>query len=208
MKRAHPWIMLGLIACSPPPDRGAVLAPASTAERAAVVESASGPPATTAPSIAPAPASTGGASSSSASSPVKTDLASEGFVRDGRCHPRAVKTSRSPAPEEATAAFRRAWNGCVATQGRADLAFVTDSMRRSEHPFRAHKEPCRKSKKRLSDLFATLSPQLRAFGEIEALERDGDCWVVDYEGGMKNEVEGILDPADLSMLFAWRIPEG
>jgi hypothetical protein len=46
------------------------------------------------------------------------------------------------------------------------------------------------------------------YGDLAALDRDGDCWRVMYEGGMKLEAIGYLDPAAGRLLLVWRVPEG
>ena len=50
--------------------------------------------------------------------------------------------------------------------------------------------------------------KLQLFGDLTALDRDGDCQVVFVAGGMMQETEFILDRPATSVLFAWIVPEG
>jgi hypothetical protein len=132
-----------------------------------------------------------------------------GVVRDGRCIPRRVKTHGPPDRGDAIGSFRRAWEGCVARSPAGQIASVTsESMRRSEFPFQAKKEACRAIKKRLERVMVGLPPQVVTFGSAAALDVEGECWSVFYAGGMKNEVEGVVDAKNLDLLFGWRVPEG
>lgn len=87
------------------------------------------------------------------------------------------------------------------------LTAIDESMRRSEHPYSAKLEPCRKGREQVARANAT-GYDFVFFGRLDSLDRDGDCWAVMYEGGMKHEVIGYLDPATGNLLLAWRIPEG
>jgi hypothetical protein len=50
--------------------------------------------------------------------------------------------------------------------------------------------------------------KLKLFGDLAALDRDGDCQVVFVAGGMMQETEFILDRPGTAVLFAWIVPEG
>lgn len=135
----------------------------------------------------------------------------EGFVRDGVCFPRAVKMHVQPTDAEAVAAFRRGWKGCIRPDDpsmSSHARAITDSIDKGEHKFVSKKAKCRTLKAALEKSTSGLSPKLMLLGQLASLERDGDCFSVFYAGGMKMEVEGILDAKDLRMYFAWIVPEG
>lgn len=73
--------------------------------------------------------------------------------------------------------------------------------------FQQHDPPCREKLEVLRRNFPDLS-RFALSGDVERLGRDGACRVVYFAGGMKREVEFILDADGREVLFTWRVPEG
>jgi hypothetical protein len=68
-------------------------------------------------------------------------------------------------------------------------------------------EPCR-ARREFIDKNIAYPSKLKLFGDLGALDRDGDCQVVFVAGGMMQETEFVLDRPGTAVLFAWIVPEG
>lgn len=134
---------------------------------------------------------------------------------DERASPEASASPRSidaepKSYERALRVVRSEWEGILmhldasmSTWGNGmDTPLRTDDTR-----FQHVELPCR-------DKLAALrrsAPNVERFalsGALVNLEREGTCHVVFFAGGMKREVEFVLDGDTNQVLFAWRVPEG
>ena len=72
----------------------------------------------------------------------------------------------------------------------------------------AHREPMRSCLARVQNTLtpAEMKTCIRA-GNLSSLDQDGDCWVVEVQGGMLGgQIAYFNDQGQL--LFAWLVPEG
>lgn len=83
-----------------------------------------------------------------------------------------------------------------------DAALSSDDAK-----FQQHDPPCREKLAVLRRNFRDLA-RFALSGDVERLDREGTCRVVYFAGGMKREVEFILDADGRQVLFTWRVPEG
>ena len=110
----------------------------------------------------------------------------------------------------AIATFVRAWKNILPTldPDRAGWAKNIDRLVRSPHPpLEVRTEACRTRREFIGNNIPEVS-KLKLFGDLSALDRDGDCQVVFVAGGMMQETEFILDHPGTAVLFAWIVPEG
>jgi len=115
-------------------------------------------------------------------------------------------------PDQALAAFLSAWNLSVLPglreSERPSFEAIDRAMREAPEKLTAKTEPCREARAVVERINREASFDFVAYGDLAALDRDGECWRVMYEGGMKLEAIGYLDPATGRLLLVWRIPEG
>jgi hypothetical protein len=115
------------------------------------------------------------------------------------------------SPEAAIEAFKAAWSAKVMKalpEKEQRMAEAIDaSMRAGKHPYRAKPESCRLLARRAPPTNTVTGHDFVIHGRSADVSRDGDCWAVTYEGGMKHEVLGVLD-AGGALLVVWRLPEG
>lgn len=86
-------------------------------------------------------------------------------------------------------------------------ASVDAVIQREDAPFSVRTESCSQKRQVLRAVVSDLA-YFRLAGDETKLESPGDCRVVYFSGGMKREIEFILDADATELLFAWRIPEG
>jgi hypothetical protein len=124
----------------------------------------------------------------------------------------APAAPRIATPDQALAAFLSAWNLSVLPglpeRERPSFEAIDRAMREAPEKLSAKTEPCRESRAVVERINRETSFDFVVFGDLAALDRDGDCWRVMYEGGMKLEAIGYLDPAAGRLLLVWRVPEG
>lgn len=109
-------------------------------------------------------------------------------------------------------AFRKAWRVSVvpnvSPKEREMTAAIDGAMQRDPDKLVAKLASCRESAAIVRRTNADTHYDFVLFGTLADLDRDGDCWDVMYQGGMKLEVAGYLDPVSGKLLLVWRIPEG
>jgi hypothetical protein len=120
--------------------------------------------------------------------------------------------SRSPAPPI---------QGGSPQPGFDSLASENDAIRRfhavrgsigfspdPEERLRARRDLLRNCLARVND---TLRPQEKkyciVFGNLSALDRDGDCWIVEVDQGLLGGQVAYFDDMG-GLVLAWRAPEG
>lgn len=86
-------------------------------------------------------------------------------------------------------------------------ASVDAVIQREAAPFSVRTEPCAQKRHVLRSTLSDLE-YFRLAGDEKRLESPADCRVVYFAGGMKLEIEFILDADATELLFAWRVPEG
>jgi hypothetical protein len=121
--------------------------------------------------------------------------------------------SRSPAPPVKGEASSRT--------GIDSLASETDAIRRF-HAVRGSVGLASTPKERvmarrellrncLARVNGTLQPQEKkdciVFGDLSALDREGECWAIEVDHGLLGGQCAYFDDKGL-LLFAWRVPEG
>jgi hypothetical protein len=123
-----------------------------------------------------------------------------------------ASASRLTTAEEARAAFLSAWNLLVLPHvresERESMASIDQAMRDAPEKLTAKLEPCHESRALVERMNAQCRYDFVVYGALAELDRDGDCWSVMYEGGMKLEAIGYLDPTSGRLLLVWRVPEG
>lgn len=135
--------------------------------------------------------------------------------------PSATATLSSQAPRsaaarevgegEAMAAFKGAWGEVARQAPAAEKKFAAEldrSLHLKDPPLSAKRLPCREAAAQASRWMSTLSHDFMLAGSLQALRLDGDCWQLQYSGGMKREAAMVLKHPGLELLAAWRIPEG
>ncbi len=174
---------LSLLGCGakPPPDLASVPAQGSTGTTAMAIA----PPASSAaaPAVDPAP--------SAAPKPRE-----EGISRG------PLKTA-----DDAIRAFRGSWSGDVASALRArhDDAPLRRNADVQVGKLSASMQPCRTFAAELRRVWGAQRSRL-VFGELDGLERAGQCWAVVTANPMF-PVAGYLSAADGRLLLAWQVPE-
>jgi hypothetical protein len=111
-------------------------------------------------------------------------------------------------PTEAIAAFRAAWpNVMRAPVDRPFVMRMDPILAQSPEHFSAKRSTCSAAHAKIKELFTSLHYDYTTYGSIDAIDRAGDCFVVDFIKGLKEDLEGIVTPEG-ELLFIWRIPEG
>jgi hypothetical protein len=121
--------------------------------------------------------------------------------------------TRIDRPEQAIARFREAWTRDVVPNVRIEESGPThaidSAMQADPTKLRAQFiAECPKAGTIVAQASFGSGHDFVIYGTLAALDRDGGCWEVTYEGGMKLEVAGYLDPQSGALLMVWRIPEG
>ncbi len=80
-------------------------------------------------------------------------------------------------------------------------------MQREKPPFSVSMEPCASKLAALERSYGDVR-DFALHGNPQRLASHADCRVVFLGGGMKLEIEFILDADATELLFAWRVPEG
>lgn len=115
-----------------------------------------------------------------------------------------------PADDEAIRFVRGEWERILPNLPpnlTAWGASVDAVIQREDAPFSAGTEPCAQKRQALRSIVSDLAYFTLA-GDEKRLETPADCRVVYLSGGMKLEIEFILDANATELLFAWRVPEG
>lgn len=123
-------------------------------------------------------------------------------------------STRPPPPasaDEAIASFRAVWRLVVMANvpgGEQELiGLIDEEIRAGRGRWEATRGSCRAQHDRVA-AGSSHHPPLVFFGLLERMDRDGECWAVLYDGGMKRVVEGFLAAGDGRVLVVWRVPEG
>lgn len=91
---------------------------------------------------------------------------------------------------------------------RASWGVAVDAAIHREAPhFAVQRVGCAEKRRFLSEVVADIGV-FELDGDASRLERPGECTAVYFSGGMKLDVEFILDDHAGELLFAWRVPEG
>ncbi|HEX6811565.1 MAG TPA: hypothetical protein VF384_08075 [Planctomycetota bacterium] len=124
-------------------------------------------------------------------------------------------TMSGPQPIDAARAvelFRVAWGEkvlpAVPEKERESAAYMYSLMQKEPDKLVARPESCRACAAHVRELEALTKGNYGLYGTLDALDRDGDCWAVMYQGGMKREIEGYLTPDTGELLYVRRTPEG
>jgi hypothetical protein len=134
---------------------------------------------------------------------------SSGFVLPNATAPANKPANAVETARDAIATFRAAWSRDV-LRHPVDRDFVNrmDSViANAPQHFSAKRSACSEERERVSKFFVQTRYDFTTYGSLDALDRAGDCFVVDYIKGIKEDLEGFVSPEG-ELLFIWRIPEG
>jgi len=122
--------------------------------------------------------------------------------------PASKPLGHAPSQKEALDVFKQLWHAEMMKPGGPPGAAQVDGLVRSGTP-QVKRIPLRDYRAFVADRIGTREPNAAILlGSLRALDRDGACWEIHYDGMLGGGLDACVDAADGRVLFIWRTPEG